>query len=104
MKDEYIDKEFIDLLIGTCNNEDMLIKEFVNDVLFILASSVSKKYGSLEEMKKNYDISVEDDIQYENLIDIILKDKLVNNSIGFFHHISVSIDEIQEIVNDVLSK
>lgn len=104
MKDEYIDNWFVALLIDGCNDGDMLIKDFINDVLFILASSVSDKYGSLEEMMKYHEISVEDKIQDENIIEIILKDKIENNNIGFVHRIPLTVDEIQEIVNDILSK
>ena len=80
-----------------------MLQDFITDILYILSSyhDSNKNHLSAKEIRDQAFVGFKNTFQNENEIQIEMMNKA--NDLDF-KKFSMSVDEIQEIVNDVLSK
>lgn len=103
MRDEYINSAYLSILFEKCIFGGDMLQDFITDILYILSSyhDSNKNHLSAKEIRDQAFVGFKNTFQSENEIQIEMMNKA--NDLDF-KKFSMSVDEIQEIVNDVLSK
>lgn len=103
MRDEYINSAYLSILFEKCIFGGDMLQDFITDILYILSSYHDSNINHLsaKEIRNQAFVGFKNTFQSENEIQIEMINKA--NDLDF-KKFSMSVDEIQEIVNDVLSK